>query len=225
MKKNIVSMMVIAGLGIVPATASAEFIPRVGLSYDMYEYGYSSSSTDESSYLAANVGGTFLVGEAMYFDVAYDTSLGAEHDRSDNSYGSDFERTSWALTFGGFVNDATSVFGGYRSGEAVFSHSGLWDGFEYTIESSGPFFGASYGIPAGDGTLSFNIAIALLDANFSNNQGVDYDSDAGAAASFGVAYKLGNLGFNMKSQSFSYDDPWGVENTEDLFSLGATYSF
>lgn len=192
--------------------ADTLFRPRVSLGYTSYELAFTGSgnSLADSTYLAGGFGAT-IAADNLYFDIAYTTSLGATYDNG--GIDDDFERTDLNLTLGVVFEGGFTLFGGYKIGKSEYSDT-VSTATLLTFEATGPYFGVGMSTSLPDGSFSFNIALAFLKGELTDNDTffVPYDAEAdtiGFSMGAGYTHFLGNdSGIALKGalQFYSFVD-------------------
>lgn len=217
MQKQLISLSAATALllGTVSVHADTLVRPRVGMSSTSYEIG-GNYLTGTSDYTATNIGVTFAFDSGTYFDVAYTTSGDATHDSW--VVDDDFKRTDLALTYGFSFTDTGTMFLGYKTGTSELSTppqaNKTWT--EDTFETSGFFYGLSFGFPVTErSALSLNGALALMTANWSDDVSWDMDADYALGYSFGAAYT------HAFTQNFGMVADWKYHYYEFEFDLGS----
>jgi len=200
-----------------------------GLAPTTYRISFDSNApyagqTAKSSYVAANLGGTWVSPLGIYIDISGQKSLSANHDLWENSTVSNpqkFSRDSYTLT-GGYIHVLSgganvTGFGGYTHAKATLSApQGATIGgntilFSKDIfESSGIFLGVGGGVPALRGQFSGSLALAGMKGNWKDDNVFDNEADTtlGFSLSGAYTYKLSDsLGItaDLRYQQYKYD--------------------
>jgi hypothetical protein len=213
---------------------------RAGLAYTDYDLEYSSGSGGSISavnYMSIQLGMSVINGP-VFFDIAYSTSLNAEHSFTLDGQDNDFDRYDFALAGGYLLGNHWSVFGGYKFGESEYSNYALAGAPDTTLtfETEGFFGGVSKTFPMGENALTLNASVAFMDGKlFDNDTGgtpLNADGDA-LGLSIGAGYSVPlkqNMGLEGRLSYQSYEftdltDPfWGElrDFNENILSIGAT---
>jgi len=197
------------------------------------------NATAKSSYVAANLGATWVSPRGIYVDVSGQKSLNAKHDLWEITGDGQqkFSRDSYTLT-GGYIHVLSggvsiSGFGGYTYGKTIFYTP---PGFGYSkdiFESKGIFVGAGAGVPALRGQFSGSLAIAGMKGNQKDDNGfaIDADTTFGFSLSGAYTYKLSEaLGVtaDLRYQQYKYDFDTqipGYTVTEKITSVGVRLGY
>ncbi|MDH5389365.1 MAG: hypothetical protein OEY06_13085 [Gammaproteobacteria bacterium] len=231
-------------LAVLPVLLSATFTasaadtlirPRASLGFASYDLAFTQSGAaiSDSSYMSGGFGVT-IAQDKLYFDFAYNTSLGATFDNG--GVDDDFNRTDLSLTVGTALNGGLSIFGGYKNGSTeYFNYFGPSANMHF--DTSGLFFGAGISNSINDNSsISFNGAIALLDGSLTDDGINPYDATAATVGlSLGASYNYylnNDSGFSLKGtyQSYNFVD-WADANynipdtVESIIAVEASYFF
>jgi hypothetical protein len=242
----------LAGIFFAATAAQAQsgvFRVYAGLAPTTYRIQFDSNApyadqTAKSSYVAANLGATWVSPRGIYIDVSGQKSLSAKHDlwESTGDGSQKFSRDSYTLT-GGYIHVLSggvniTGFGGYTHAKATLSAP---QGFSFSkdiFESNGIFLGAGGGVPALRGQFSGSVAIAGMKGNWKDDNVFDNDADTTLGFSLGGAYtyKLSeSLGVtaDLRYQQYKFD--FGVAAatpsapaytvTEKLVALGVRLGY
>lgn len=217
--------------------AETIFRPRVSVGLSNYELAFTQSGNSLSSvsYLKGGVGATIATGQ-LYFDLGYNGSMGAKYDDGIIA-DQDFLRTDLTLTVGYVLPNNITVFGGYKSGTTEYTDLFTVD-TTTKFEATGPYFGAGIGLPAGNGVLSLNGAIAILSADLTDNDpnvtqfnatgdSVGFSIGAGYSMTFGGSH---GLAFKANYQAYNYtswtDPNYIIDDTkETIFAMDVEYYY
>lgn len=202
--------------GIVPTTYKISFDGNANITAGTNTYRNRSA---KSTYVALNLGGTWVSPLGIYVDLSLQQSLGGKHDLwSDlDSQKQDFSHDTYTLT-GGYARAlgagvSVSGFGGAISGKTVLDVPGSAN-FAFTrdqFDSRGFFVGAGAGVPALGGQISGSVAIAFMKGTWKDDAGFNNDADTTVGFSLGGAY------------TYRLDDAWGV--TADVRYQQYSYGF
>jgi len=228
--------------GLVPTRYKLTFDGNANITVGPYTYANRNAT---ASYVALNLGGTWVSSMGIYVDLSAQKSLSAKHGMWSDIPGGDkqdFSHDTYTLTGGyayGLAKGVTvSGFGGGIFGRTELSVPSS-AGFGFTkdeFDSRGFFIGAGAGIPALGGQVSGSGAIAFMRGKWTDDSGsYDNKADATRGLSLGGAYTyrltetLG-LTADVRFQQYSYDfksqlavNPYTVK--ERIVSLGARLSY
>lgn len=230
-----------AGFSSVPAQAQHVFRPYVGLAWTDYSIKFDSNAfpvyankTAKSTYLAPNVGISWITPQRIFVDFTVQRSGSATHDLWNDALlgGSpageqDFSYNAEALTVG-YVHllsqgQTISGFGGLRHGKTTLNapRGATVPGFAGTItwskdvfDSKGIFFGAAWGLPAWGGSINLSGALAILGGNWKDDDNPQFNADANATV---------GLGLNA-SYTYRFAQAWGVTADIRLQSYGYNFT-
>lgn len=207
--------------------------PRASLGFASYDLAFTQSGAEleGSSYMTGGFGAT-IAQDKLYFDIAFNTSLGATYDNLGSD--DDFDRTDLNLTLGLALDGGLTVFGGYKDGGTeYFNYFGPSDNLHF--DTSGLFFGAGISNSLSDSSsISFNGAIALLEGTMTSDGPNPFDATADTIGfSLGASYNYylnNDSGFGLKGtfQSYNFVD-WTDPNytiadtVETVISVEASY--
>lgn len=184
--------------------------------------------TAKSSYVAANLGLTWVSPNGIYVDASGQKSLSAKHDlwEATGDGTQKFSRDSYTLT-GGYIyvfprGVSVSGFGGYTHGKTTLHAP---SGFPWTkdfFESKGIFIGAGAGVPALSGQFSGSVAVAGMKGTWKDDNGFDNDAETTLGFSLGGAYtyKLSeSLGLtaDLRYQQYKFD--FGAQATFPAYTV------
>lgn len=137
----------------------------------------------------------------------------------------DLSRLDASLTVGYRLLQGWSVFAGYKYGETELDADylpelGLPSDLKNTYEEDGFFVGTSYAFPIGSvGLLSFSVAYADLDADWSQSGSFDQTISQG-----GPGEVAGPTDYSGDADGFSYSIEWSGSISDSLqYSLAARY--
>ncbi len=197
------------------------------------------NATAKSSYVAANLGATWVSPRGIYVDVSGQKSLNAKHDLWDitGDGKQKFSRDSYTLT-GGYIHVLSrgvsiSGFGGYTYGKTIFYAPPGFAQSKDIFESKGIFVGAGASAPALRGQFSGSLAIAGMKGNQKDDAGFDINADTTFGFSLGGAYtyKLSEawgVTADFRHQQYKYDFDTqiaGYKVTEKITSLGVRLGY
>lgn len=243
MKKSAL-IATLAALGFTSAaSAQVAVIPRASLGFAAYSLDIPLASGGSQKAATSSYGtlGAGLTVAADNFYVAIDTttSMGGEHDLY-NTTGGDFSRDDTAFTVGVTTAEGFQFFGGYKTGKTEFKTPTLTMKTT-TFDTSGPFLGLGFSSATGDSTLSFNLAVAMLEGELKDNDTffLPYNAKSGSTVGFSMGINWSTalsertrLSVGGKYEIYAYQD-WEDPNynipdmNESIFSMnvGLSYRF
>jgi hypothetical protein len=232
-----------------PAVTQAQNVFRVyaGVAPTSYNISFDNNAplgyagkTAKSTYLAENLGLTWISPKGIYVDVSGQVSGHATHDLWKDSTVTkeqDFTHDSYTLTGGyshGFASGiSVSGFGGYTYakttlaapiGATVPTSAGprviLFS--KDIFESDGIFLGVGAGIPALRGQFSGSVAVAGMKGKWKDDNGFNNSATTTVGFSLGGGYTYPitpSLGItaDLRYQQYSYD--FGASNTPAAYTI------
>ncbi len=214
------------------------FRPRATFGFASYELTLlrpGSLPTAEISYAMGGFGAT-IAQDQLYFDFAYNTSLGATYDNG--GFDDEFVRTDLNLTVGIALDGGMTLFGGYKTGESTYACTGCIATL-YSFKSSGLFFGAGISNSIDDSSsISVNAALALLSGQLKDKEidlgFIPYNAEADTIGiSLGASYNYhisndSGIGLKATIQNYTFVD-WVDPNyvhddiSESIFATEVSY--
>ncbi len=232
--------------GLAPTSYSISFDSNAPVGY--------AGKTAKSTYLAENLGLTWVSPKGIYVDLSGQWSgRNATHDLWKDStvtQKQDFTHDTYTLTAGYSHSLASGLsisgFGGYTHGKTTLAApkgAVIPGGFtllfsEDVFQSNGIFIGVGTGMAAIGGTVSASVAIAAMKGTWKDNNGFNNDADYTFGFSLGGGYTYPitpSLGVtaDFRYQQYRYD--FGVINatvtqpayavTEKIASLGVKLGY
>ncbi|MEE4244646.1 MAG: hypothetical protein V2I33_04500 [Kangiellaceae bacterium] len=191
MKKATLASLATVALASSAAMADATFQASVGST--TYEQEFAGSKWVEATYNDLDIAGIFSIDDSSYWGISYRTSLGAEHDGffDVSQLSNDFERTDFAISYGGTIGDSSFFTVGYQVGSSEMSNDPLLfsDFNTNTLDSSGFFMSVGVGFGASEsGQFSAFGGLAFMEAEDKTNVGFSEDYDLSVGFSWGIKY-------------------------------------
>ncbi len=185
MKKSTIMGLATAAMLSGSALAEATFYSSIG--FTDFEQQFDGSVYTDTSYMDLDLGGIFTLGNNDYFGISYRTSLSGEHDFNGQvSPKEDFERTDFAISYGGTAGENMFFSVGYQLGTTTMNGPG---GYENETQSSGFFGSIGLGWTVGDsGQMSLHGGMAFMEASDKTNTGYNEDYDLSLGFSWGIKY-------------------------------------
>lgn len=185
--------------------------------YTVTSAGVIGDGTAAASYGSTNVGLTVISAGGAYFDAVVGSSEdGAKYKGDPNWFGQagNFERSDTTLTIGATAPNAdgssAAFFFGYKSGDTKLKQGATATVLDH-FETSGFFFGMSYGFPVAGGHFGLNGAMSFMSGTWSYNiPVVTADADFTIGFSLGANYTYmfnSSLGMSVEAKynSYTYD--------------------
>ena len=198
-------------------SSSLSAFPRAGVGLNWLEYTRIDGSTLDTNYTTLNVG-LSLNYDKVYVDFAAEL-FGLDSNREGDEV-NDVSREDFTFTTGYLVNQDTSVFIGYTSGETKD------DSRDEFHEDTGLFIGAGYSFSSGETVFTTTLAYADLDGEIL----VDGDESAntkGDTTGFSLAFAITGpfretMGYNivLKTRQYTYEvDGTGEDSDKVITAL------
>jgi hypothetical protein len=238
MKKHFVLAAALAGAGFLSQAAQADGAVRVRYGIANTDYGVTyedAFGTEQaaSSYTATNVGLTVISSGGVYFDAVVGSSEdGAKYKGDPDWFGGqtgNFVRSDTTLTVGfsqpSADGSSAAFFFGYKSGETELKVNST--NVRDLFETSGFFFGMSYGFPVGGGHFGVNGALSFMSGSWDWNGASPFKADADFTVGFSLGanytYMFGsNVGMSVEAKYNSYTYDFGVDGNTVLFTIDET---
>ncbi|MDY6991786.1 MAG: hypothetical protein SVR94_04155 [Pseudomonadota bacterium] len=224
----------------IPAAQGQQFVVSPNLFLSSRNFEYSVGNGGVNGTIQSLGGGISGIYKNFYFDLSAEKNIHSSEESTTNLLSTQrvaFDRTDFALSLGYAVNEAISLFSGYKYGKSTITAiaPSPFEGGKITLEGKGIFLGAGGGFLVSHwGAFSFSSAFAYMVSDYKDLAIGTTEGDA-AGTSLSVKWK-GHLfsknwyyEMGISRHDYYYEDfkKFDLDISEQILSyrLGLSYRF